>query len=73
MYVMLRKVLTALLFLASCRLATGPSRNRFIPLRYVRHSKGVDTINVGNLNVHLTVPIINKAGRGFAVLLQPGI
>jgi RHS repeat-associated protein len=25
---------------------------------------GIDTINVGNLNVHLTLPILNKAGRG---------
>ncbi|MGD0733375.1 MAG: RHS repeat-associated core domain-containing protein [Terracidiphilus sp.] len=25
---------------------------------------GVDTINVGNLNVHLSLPVLNKAGRG---------
>jgi RHS repeat-associated protein len=25
---------------------------------------GVDTINLGNLNVHMTVPLIHKAGRG---------
>ena len=25
---------------------------------------GADTINVGNLNVHLNVPVLNKAGRG---------
>jgi hypothetical protein len=25
---------------------------------------GFDTINVGNLNVHLSIPVLNKAGRG---------
>jgi hypothetical protein len=25
---------------------------------------GIDTINVGNLNVNLAIPILNKAGRG---------
>ncbi len=25
---------------------------------------GIDTINVGNLNVHLSIPVLNKAGRG---------
>lgn len=25
---------------------------------------GPDTINVGNLNVHLSIPVLNKAGRG---------
>jgi RHS repeat-associated protein len=28
------------------------------------NSPGIDTINVGNLNVHLTVPILHRAGRG---------
>jgi hypothetical protein len=27
---------------------------------------GIDTINVGNLNVHLGIPILNKAGRGIS-------
>jgi len=27
-------------------------------------AKGMDTINVGNLNVHLSIPVLNKAGRG---------
>jgi RHS repeat-associated protein len=27
-------------------------------------SRGVDTINIGNLNVHLDIPIFHKAGRG---------
>lgn len=27
-------------------------------------NKGFDTINVGNLNVHFSIPVINKAGRG---------
>ncbi len=26
-------------------------------------SQGLDTINVGNLNVHLSLPVLNKAGR----------
>jgi RHS repeat-associated protein len=26
-------------------------------------SKGIDTINVGNLNVHVTIPVLNKPGR----------
>jgi RHS repeat-associated protein len=25
---------------------------------------GIDTINVGNLNLHLSIPVFNKAGRG---------
>src|ERR1035441_8779906 len=25
---------------------------------------GIDTINVGNLNVHFSVPVLSKAGRG---------
>jgi RHS repeat-associated protein len=25
---------------------------------------GIDTVNVGNLNVHFSIPILNKAGRG---------
>ena len=29
-------------------------------------NKGFDTINVGNLNVFLAVPILNKSGRGLA-------
>ncbi len=27
-------------------------------------NKGFDTINVGNLNVHFSIPVLNKAGRG---------
>ncbi len=27
-------------------------------------NKGFDTINVGNLNVHFAIPVLNKAGRG---------
>jgi hypothetical protein len=27
-------------------------------------SPGIDSINVGNLNAHLTIPIVNKPGRG---------
>ena len=27
-------------------------------------SKGFDTINVGNLNTHFAIPVLNKAGRG---------
>jgi RHS repeat-associated protein len=27
---------------------------------------GLDTVNVGNLNVHLNLPVINKAGRGLS-------
>jgi RHS repeat-associated protein len=27
-------------------------------------NKGFDTINVGNLNVHFSVPVLNKSGRG---------
>lgn len=27
-------------------------------------NKGVDTINLGNLNIHLAIPVIQKAGRG---------
>jgi len=25
---------------------------------------GIDSINVGNLNVHFAIPVLNKAGRG---------
>jgi RHS repeat-associated protein len=27
-------------------------------------NKGFDTVNVGNLNVHFSIPVLNKAGRG---------
>jgi len=27
-------------------------------------NKGFDTLNVGNLNVHFSIPVLNKAGRG---------
>ncbi len=27
-------------------------------------SKGADTVNIGNLNVHLDIPVLHKAGRG---------
>jgi RHS repeat-associated protein len=27
-------------------------------------NKGIDTINVGNLNVHVAIPILSKSGRG---------
>ena len=27
-------------------------------------NKGFDTINIGNLNVHFSIPVLNKAGRG---------
>ena len=29
-------------------------------------NKGFDTINVGNLNVHSSIPVLNKAGRGMS-------
>ncbi len=29
-------------------------------------NRGLDTINVGNLNVHFAIPVINKTGRGLA-------
>jgi hypothetical protein len=33
---------------------------------------GFDTINVGNLNVHVDVPVLNKAGRGIPFQYQLG-
>ncbi len=27
-------------------------------------SKGIDSINIGNLNAHITIPIVQRAGRG---------
>jgi len=27
-------------------------------------NRGFDSVNLGNLNVHLEIPIVNKAGRG---------
>jgi hypothetical protein len=27
-------------------------------------SPGLDTINVGNLDVHFSIPVLNKSGRG---------
>ena len=35
-------------------------------------SKGFDTINIGNLNVHFSIPLINKPGRGLSFYYNLG-
>jgi hypothetical protein len=63
MYVMLRKILSVLLLVASAGLAMGQVITGTYPYGTF-DNKGFDTINVGNLNVHFSIPVINKTGRG---------
>jgi RHS repeat-associated protein len=60
---MLKKVLLALVLLCSAHLAFGQVATATYAYGTF-DNKGLDTINLGNLNVHLSIPIINKAGRG---------
>jgi len=32
-----------------------------------------DTVNLGNLNVHFSIPVMHKAGRGYSVRLRSDI
>jgi len=63
MYAAMRKIATAFVFLLSAavlmgQVATGNySYGTF-------DNKGFDTINVGNLNVYFSIPVLNKAERG---------
>ena len=35
-------------------------------------SDGIETLNLANLNLHLTIPIVNKSGRGFPFVYNLG-
>jgi len=63
----MRRILLAFLFLSAFFSASAQTTQTPQPGLYEFGSfdtRGVDTINRGNLNVHMTVPIVNKPGRG---------
>jgi len=59
----LRKIVTALVLLLSVSVASGQVGTGIYNYGTF-DSKGFDTINVGNLNVHFSVPVVSKTGRG---------
>jgi hypothetical protein len=59
----MRKVLSSLLLVVSASFAYSQVATGSYPYGTF-DNKGFDTINVGNLNVHFSIPIINKPGRG---------
>jgi hypothetical protein len=63
MFVLLRKIISALVFIIAIQSAFGQVATGIYPYGTF-DNKGFDTINVGNLNVHFGIPILNKAGRG---------
>src|SRR6516225_7284270 len=63
MYSFLRKIVPLLVLFCSAsfilgQVATGTYNYGTFD------NKGFDTINVGNLNVHFSIPVLHKAGRG---------
>jgi len=63
MYAALRKLAPVFVFLLSASVVMGQVATGTYPYGTF-DSPGLDTINVGNLNVHLSIPVLNKAGRG---------
>jgi len=63
MYAVLRKLALVFVFLLSASVVMGQVATGTYPYGTF-DSPGLDTINVGNLNVHLSIPVLNKAGRG---------
>jgi RHS repeat-associated protein len=63
MHAALRKIAPLYVLLLSATVMTGQVATGAYPYGTF-DSKGFDTINVGNLNVHFSVPVLNKAGRG---------
>jgi RHS repeat-associated protein len=63
MYVMLRKVLSVMALAMCGHFMFGQVATGTYPFGTF-DNKGFDTINVGNLNVHLSIPVVNRAGRG---------
>ena len=63
MNTLLRKLCCSLALLISAPLATAQVATGTYPYGTF-DNKGFDTINVGNLNVHFSIPVLNKAGRG---------
>ena len=63
MRINIREISLSLTFAATATLALGQVTTGQYPYGTF-DSPGVDTINVGNLNVHLTIPVLNKPGRG---------
>jgi hypothetical protein len=60
---MLRKFLSVLVLVFSVHFAFGQVGTGTYP-HGTFDNKGFDAINVGNLNVHFSIPILNKPGRG---------
>jgi hypothetical protein len=63
MYAMLRKSLPVFILFVSASAMLGQVATGTYPYGTF-DNQGIDTINVGNLNVHFAIPVLNKAGRG---------
>ena len=63
MYKMLRIIASALTFLLSASALLAQVATGTYPYGTF-DNQGFDTVNVGNLNVHFSIPVLHKAGRG---------
>jgi RHS repeat-associated protein len=63
MYAMLRKAIPAFVLLLSTSSVLGQVQAGTYPYGTFDNN-GFDIVNVGNLNVHFSIPVLNKAGRG---------
>ena len=63
MYVALRKLIPVIVSLYFTTAVVAQVATAAYPFGTF-DSKGFDTINVGNLNVNFSIPVLNKAGRG---------
>jgi hypothetical protein len=63
MYTSLSKIAPLSILLLSASVLLGQAVTGTYPYGTF-DNKGFDTINVGNLNVQFSIPILNKAGRG---------
>lgn len=63
MYASLRKIASLSILLLCASVLMGQTATGTYPYGTF-DSKGIDTINVGNLNAHLAIPVIQKPGRG---------
>ncbi len=62
---MIRSIrLVSLLLLLTFTVAPVPAQVQTGTPPFGSFSGGLDTINLANLNVHLTIPVLHKAGRG---------
>lgn len=63
MLAMLRKTVYSVIFFSVACAAMGQVATGTYPYGTF-DNQGLDTINVGNLNVHISFPVLNKTGRG---------